>query len=397
MDNPQFLVALGFMIVTSILVILYGSIRSLRSLREKPHTLEIMSTSDASLFPFQGSLALFSLYFIFKLVPKAYCNALLTLYLTTTGIFCLGGFLKGIVRPSILTGLACVATGAAYFVSKHWVANNVLAVAIGVVAVENIQLGSFCTSAVLLSGLFFYDIFWVFGTDVMVTVAVSVDGPIKLLFPQTIFGDHEKKSLLGLGDIVIPGFFIAQTYIFSTLVSKGRNSFYFTVAMVAYFCSLVNTMVVMVVFKHAQPALLYIVPWLLVSTFLAGLAKGELGTMYRFSVEALVEQLHGKASSEPVKKGDGDGAAAPAEEGLVQALLQAVRELFGFGPEQVAATTTPNTKASTSTANSSKKAAPKADKKDASPADTKGAKADGKSVTPRKSASPPAVTAKKKD
>ena len=36
--------------------------------------------------------------------------------------------------------------------------------------------------AVLLSGLFFYDIFWVFGTPVMVTVAKSLDAPIKLLF-----------------------------------------------------------------------------------------------------------------------------------------------------------------------------------------------------------------------
>ena len=33
-------------------------------------------------------------------------------------------------------------------------------------------------------GLFFYDIFWVFFTPVMVTVAKSFDAPIKLLFPR---------------------------------------------------------------------------------------------------------------------------------------------------------------------------------------------------------------------
>ena len=32
----------------------------------------------------------------------------------------------------------------------------------------------------MLWGLFFYDIFWVFGTDVMVTVAKLADAPIKL-------------------------------------------------------------------------------------------------------------------------------------------------------------------------------------------------------------------------
>ncbi len=36
----------------------------------------------------------------------------------------------------------------------------------------------------LLCGLFFYDIFWVFGTPVMVSVAKSLDAPIKLLFPR---------------------------------------------------------------------------------------------------------------------------------------------------------------------------------------------------------------------
>lgn len=35
----------------------------------------------------------------------------------------------------------------------------------------------------MLTALFFYDIFFVFGTDVMLTVAKSIDAPIKLLFP----------------------------------------------------------------------------------------------------------------------------------------------------------------------------------------------------------------------
>ncbi|AQK67870.1 Signal peptide peptidase [Zea mays] len=56
--------------------------------------------------------------------------------------------------------------------------------------------------AILLGGLFVYDIFWVFFTPVMVSVAKSFDAPIKLLFPTA---DAERPfSMLGLGDIVIP-------------------------------------------------------------------------------------------------------------------------------------------------------------------------------------------------
>jgi Signal peptide peptidase len=39
----------------------------------------------------------------------------------------------------------------------------------------------------MLVGLFFYDIFWVFGTDVMVTVAKSFDGPIKVQRRHLLF------------------------------------------------------------------------------------------------------------------------------------------------------------------------------------------------------------------
>jgi len=75
--------------------------------------------------------------------------------------------------------LTCV-----YVYSKNWILSNVLAIGFAVSAVSLIQLDSFVTGMLLLTGLFFYDIFWVFATEVMVTVAKSFDGPIKLLFPR---------------------------------------------------------------------------------------------------------------------------------------------------------------------------------------------------------------------
>ncbi len=51
-----------------------------------------------------------------------------------------------------------------------------------------------------------------FGTEVMVTVAKSFDAPIKLLFPKNLFDPLREPgkglSMLGLGDIVLPGKFI---------------------------------------------------------------------------------------------------------------------------------------------------------------------------------------------
>jgi minor histocompatibility antigen H13 len=46
--------------------------------------------------------------------------------------------------------------------------------------------GSFLNGVILLSGLFVYDVFWVFGTDVMVTVAKSFQARLCLPFSLSL-------------------------------------------------------------------------------------------------------------------------------------------------------------------------------------------------------------------
>ncbi|KAJ9155471.1 Signal peptide peptidase [Pleurostoma richardsiae] len=62
---------------------------------------------------------------------------------------------------------------------------------------------SFSVGSLVLLGLFVYDIVMVFFTPFMITVATKIDAPIKL-----VFEGESRASLLGLGDIVIPGIFI---------------------------------------------------------------------------------------------------------------------------------------------------------------------------------------------
>jgi hypothetical protein len=66
--------------------------------------------------------------------------------------------------------------------------SSVIAWAIGMVSLGAISLGSFQTGAVLLAGLFCYDVFWVFGTDVMMTVATKGNYPVffVLFYSRTI-------------------------------------------------------------------------------------------------------------------------------------------------------------------------------------------------------------------
>ena len=106
----------------------------------------------------------------------------------------------------------CSVVGVWYILKKHWLANDLLGMAFAINGVELLHLNNVVTGCILLGGLFFYDIFWVFGTDVMVTVAKSFEAPIKLVFPQDLLENGlaaKNMAMLGLGDIVIPGIFVA--------------------------------------------------------------------------------------------------------------------------------------------------------------------------------------------
>lgn len=121
----------------------------------------------------------------------------------------------------------------------------------------------------------------------MVTVAKNLDGPIKILFPKSLERNEDGKldlSLLGLGDIVIPGFFIALLLRFD--VSQGlKGKPYFWSCLVAYCLGLGTTLFVMIRFEAAQPALLYLVPACLGSSFLCAVCRGEVSELLAYSEE----------------------------------------------------------------------------------------------------------------
>ena len=89
-------------------------------------------------------------------------------------------------QVSVVGCLCGLAVTVLYGITKSWVANNFVALMLCVVTLGSVRLGNIKWGVLLLWLLFFYDIFWVFATDVMETVARSVDAPILLLFPRSL-------------------------------------------------------------------------------------------------------------------------------------------------------------------------------------------------------------------
>ncbi|KAF4524088.1 hypothetical protein B566_EDAN007671 [Ephemera danica] len=310
--------------------------------RESGETPDIMSHRDAALFPIIASAALFGLYIFFQVFSKEYINLLLTGYFFFLGVLALCHLLSPIISslvpaaiPNIsyrlrldkLVGegneedllnytfsthdLVCLAVcslvGVWYLLQKHWVANNLLGLAFAVNGVELLALNNVATGVTLLAGLFCYDVFWVFGTDVMVTVAKSFEAPIKLVFPQDLLEkglQADNFAMLGLGDIVIPGIFIALLLRFDCSRGAGKSRMYFATSFGAYLLGLGATILVMHATKHAQPALLYLVPACVGATLGLALVRGETKSLFQYEDSPAVEATSEGDGSQTTSKKD---------------------------------------------------------------------------------------------
>lgn len=244
----------------------------------------------------------------------------------------------------LIMGLVCVV---GYVISgKHWVGTNIMGVSFAYGAMQIISPTTFGTATLLLSLLFFYDIYFVFYTPLMVTVATSLDVPIKLLFPRPAPEGSQlgKDSLamLGLGDVVLPGIMIAMALRFdfwrwcearkskeskaagAEAASGAANTpskaqlpafirptgtwgerlwncgakdvggvfpkTYFLASIGGYVVGMLVTLYVMHVWNHAQPALLYLVPGVLGTVWGTAVVRGEVGMAWRYTEEVEVDE-----------------------------------------------------------------------------------------------------------
>ena len=169
----------------------------------------------------------------------------------------------------------------------------------------------------------------------MLTVAKGIDAPIKLQFPKDYSGEKPKYSILGLGDIVIPGVFVSLCLRFDFLKSINIDKFqsmlkkeaegedvdtmkylvnqaanckktYFKAVNVGYLLAMICTIVVMLVFEHGQPALLYLVPGCMFSVLGASFFMGEFQELWDFDEEEYIaadeDEQEAKKKDEKKKK-----------------------------------------------------------------------------------------------
>ncbi|KVH95424.1 Peptidase A22B, signal peptide peptidase [Cynara cardunculus var. scolymus] len=172
-----------------------------------------------------------------------------------------------------------------------WIGQDILGITLIITVLQIVHVPNLKVGTVLLGCAFLYDIFWVFVSkklfheSVMIVVArgdkSGEDGIPMLLKIPRMFDPWGGYSIIGFGDILLPGLLIAFSLRYDWLAKKHIRSGYFLWAMFAYGLGLLITYVALNLMDgHGQPALLYIVPFTL-GTFLSlGKKRGDLEILW---------------------------------------------------------------------------------------------------------------------
>eukprot|EP00906_Rhabdomonas_costata_P031745 RCo044800 len=271
--SPMIIWALGVAVVVGGTYYSAGGERRLRergsSVAPSPESSVQLTTAAAQCYLVFAVVTLVGMYFLVKLYPHL-------VVLVLIGVFCVAGATSAqivVMEPVVSWALPRLATakttllglfqdspvswsslvalvfsvslGFAYFVGRHssvaWVLQDALSVAVCCQFLSVLRLTRLHTAVVMLLGFMAYDVFMVFVTpfffheSVMVKVATAGKGtatvspthplecvrvpdervPMLLMIPGMT--SHGGYSILGLGDILLPGLLLSFVLRFETL------------------------------------------------------------------------------------------------------------------------------------------------------------------------------------
>lgn len=271
---------------------------------------DILSEKRIITYPFYSALTLVSVNLLFEYFDEKIVNFMFMLYFGLSGTNSIWFLLRSFTNvksrklfmypasKSILTEFVlpphsvpfCVfdiflygigfLVNLIYFVTQNNIANNIIAFSIAFFAILSIRIEKFTSAAPLLWSLLIYDVFFVYSTDVMSSVASKLQGPVKLQIHV-----NGGFSILGLGDIVIPGIFLSVCKRFDSFLYKllGKKTLYWKVGMIGYALSLFFTDFVCQMTQTGQPALLFITPAITIPIIILAFTRKEHYAFLSFS------------------------------------------------------------------------------------------------------------------
>lgn len=249
------------------------------------------------------------------------------------------------VIMDIIIALLVIGVCVVWFVMRNeswsWIVQNILALSLALNALSFYRLSSYKMVTIVLVLFFVYDVFMVFisplitnGQSIMEAVAfggrdTSGGGAKNLLdfndtsreynnrLPVVIIIPRLSKatrlcyyyleypfSLLGLGDILIPGLSVNYAILFD-LASHKRIKTYFIANIIAYALGLFLAFIGLIFMEKAQPALFYLCPTHLIITYLVAVIRKEVKLLWSGdSIAKYAEDASMETVAKPLSRTD---------------------------------------------------------------------------------------------
>ncbi|XP_072479373.1 signal peptide peptidase-like 2A isoform X1 [Notamacropus eugenii] len=194
-----------------------------------------------------------------------------------------------------------------------WILQDLLGMAFCLNLIKTLKLPNFKACVILLVLLLIYDVFFVFitpfitknGESIMIEVAAGPFGsseklPVVIKVPRLIHFSAMSAclapvSILGFGDIIVPGLLVAYCRRFDIHVG---SSIYYVSCVIAYAVGMVLTFIVLMLMKQGQPALLYLVPCTLITVVVVAWRRKEVKKIWKGNSYQIMENLDSGAGEE---------------------------------------------------------------------------------------------------
>ncbi|XP_063782074.1 signal peptide peptidase-like 2A isoform X2 [Pseudophryne corroboree] len=212
----------------------------------------------------------------------------------------------------------CIAVSVTWVVFRNedrwiWILQDILGIAFCLNFIKTLRMPNFKACVILLGLLLLYDVFFVFitpfftknGESIMVEVAAGPSGnpeklPVVIRVPRLEYSALTlcgiPFSLLGFGDIIVPGLLVAYCRRFD--VRTSSSSIYYISCTLAYAVGMFLTFVILIVMKTGQPALLYLVPCTLFTSSIIAWSRKEMKKFWNGGCYEIMEQADNTVSED---------------------------------------------------------------------------------------------------
>ncbi|KAF9958439.1 hypothetical protein BGZ72_000358 [Mortierella alpina] len=310
-------------------------------------TSENVSLGDAILSPVLGSTVLYGLHYAVSLRDLTYVKIAVAAYFSILGMFAMaqtgvnvltaiskllafqldswhinlankskGYYSARFTVIHLVMLVVSILTAGYYAATQHWIISNVFGLCLALSAIQLFALDTFKTGLFFLIGLTVYDVAWAMEAKILASVARSFNLPLKVIFPRLLLGlpagQAHQFVALSLGDIAIPGIFVALCLRFDQHRAGTRNPAlghstgfrkpYFTGCLVAYALGLGSFFYTTHILKISQPALLYLAAACILSVFMTAVVRGEMKQVFGYTSEAGLKVAKARKEAEERRK-----------------------------------------------------------------------------------------------